>query len=142
MKGGHVNEGRSAKRSRVLGYGLAAVFAAVGLAFLVAPGGVTVFFNTLSLPLGMDAAPVAGRSFYLVLTAAYMSVVTLLAWNMARQPKNRAYPVLLAQAKLASSLISFGFFAFHGPFLIYLVNGFVDGAIGAAVYQIAGRKRG
>jgi len=137
-----VNEGRSAKRSRVLGYGLAAVFAAVGLAFLVAPGGVTVFFNTLSLPLGMDAAPVAGRSFYLVLTAAYMSVVTLLAWNMARQPKNRAYPVLLAQAKLASSLISFGFFAFHGPFLIYLVNGFVDGAIGAAVYQIAGRKRG
>lgn len=137
-----MNEGRSAKRSRVLGYGLAAVFAAVGLAFLVAPGGVTVFFNTLSLPLGMDAAPVAGRSFYLVLTAAYMSVVTLLAWNMARQPKNRAYPVLLAQAKLASSLISFGFFAFHGPFLIYLVNGFVDGAIGAAVYQIAGRKRG
>jgi len=137
-----VNEGRSAKRSRVLGYGLAAVFAAVGLAFLVAPGGVTVFFNSLSRPLGMEAAPIAGRSFYLVLTAAYMSLVTLLAWNMARQPKNRAYPVLLAQAKLASSLISFGFFAFHGPFLIYLVNGFVDGAIGAAVYQIAGRKRG
>lgn len=137
-----MNEGRSAKRSRVLGYGLAAVFAAVGLAFLVAPGGVTVFFNSLSRPLGMEAAPIAGRSFYLVLTAAYMSLVTLLAWNMARQPKNRAYPVLLAQAKLASSLISFGFFAFHGPFLIYLVNGFVDGAIGAAVYQIAGRKRG
>ena len=137
-----MNEGRSAKRSRVLGYGLAAVFAAVGLAFLVAPGGVPVFFNSLSRPLGMEAAPIAGRSFYLVLTAAYMSVVTLLAWNMARQPKNRAYPVLLAQAKLASSLISFGFFAFHGPFLIYLVNGFVDGAIGAAVYQIAGRKRG
>ena len=142
MKRGHVDERRSAERNRVLGYGLAAVFAAVGLVFLSSPGSVTVFFNTLSRPLGMDAAPVPGRSLYLVLTAAYMSVVTLLAWNMARQPENRAYPVLLTQAKLASSLISFGFFAFHGPFLIYLVNGFVDGAIGAAVYQIAGRKRG
>lgn len=142
MKGGHVDQVNSAKRSRVLGYGLAAVFAAVGLGFLIAPGGVTVFFNTLSRPLGMESSPMPGRSLYLVLTAAYMSVVTLLAWNMARQPENRAYSVLLAQAKLASSLISFGFFAFHGPFLIYLVNGLVDGAIGAAVYQIAGRKRG
>jgi hypothetical protein len=136
-----VGEGQSAKRSRVLGYALAVVFAAVGLGFLVAPGGVIDFFNTLSRPLGMEASPVSGRSFYLVLTAAYMSVVTLLAWKMGRQPENRAYSVLLAQAKLASSLISFGFFAFHGPFLIYLVNGLVDGAIGAVVYQIAGRKR-
>lgn len=142
MKGGPVDEGRSAKRSRVLGYGLAAIFAAVGLVFLVAPGGVIVFFNTLSRPLGMEAAPVSGWSFYLVLAAAYMFVVTLLAWNMARRPENRAYSVLLIQAKLASSLISFGFFAFHGPFLIYLVNGLVDGTIGAVVYQIAGRKRG
>jgi len=142
MKGGPVDEGRSAKRSRALGYGLAAIFAAVGLVFLVAPGGVIVFFNSLSRPLGMEAAPVSGRSFYLVLAAAYMSVVTLLAWNMARQPENRAYSVLLMQAKLASSLISLGFFAFHGPFLIYLVNGLVDGTIGVVVYQIAGRKRG
>ena len=137
-----MDERHPAKRGRVLGYGLAAVFAAVGLVFLISPGGVTVVFNTLSRPLGMEPSPIAGRSFYLVLTAAYMSVVTLLAWKMARQPENRAHSVLLAQAKLISSLISLGFFAFHGPFLIYLVNGLVDGAISAAVYQIAGRKKG
>lgn len=141
MIGGPVNKGQSAKGNRVLGYGLAAIFAAVGLCFLFLPEGVIVLFNTLSRPLGMEASPGSGRSFYLALAAAYMSVVTLLAWNMGRQPENRTYAVLLAQAKLASSLISFGFFAFQGPFLIYLANGLIDGAIGAAVYLIAGRKR-
>jgi len=115
---------------------LAAVFAAVGLIFLLFPRGVLRFFNFVSRPLGMARAPEVGYQFYLILAAAYMYVVARLAWLMFRQPWNRVYPMLLWQAKLASSLVSFCLFFLHQPYLIYLVNGIIDGAIGLVVLFI------
>jgi hypothetical protein len=112
---------------------LAVIFAAVGLLFLLIPGGVLRFFNSISRPMGMARAPEVGYQFYLILAVAYMYAVTLLAWLMFRQPQNKAYPLLLSQAKLASSLLSFCLFFLHQPYLIYLANGIIDGAIGLAV---------
>ncbi|MDH4197116.1 MAG: hypothetical protein OEW05_06900 [Candidatus Aminicenantes bacterium] len=122
---------------RILGLSLAAVFALVGGLFLFLPGEVMSFFNVLSRRLGMTPIPQAGRSFFGVLAAAYMYLVTVLAWGMFRSPRERVYPLLLGQAKLASSLLSFGLFLFHAPWLIYLVNGIVDGAIGLLVLKLA-----
>ncbi len=115
----------------LIGWTLAAIFAVVGLTFLFYADGVLVFFNALSSHFGMQKSPVAGVDFYLILTAGYMYLVTLLAINMARKPENPTFPLLLAHGKIASSILSFGFFILHAPYLIYLANGIVDGAIGA-----------
>ena len=112
---------------------LAVLFASVGIIFLLMPAGVIGFFNTISRPLGMKPAPLTGFQFFLILAAAYMYIVTFLAWSMFRFTENKTYPLLLAQAKAASSLLSFLFFIFHQPFLIYLTNGIVDGAIAVFV---------
>jgi hypothetical protein len=121
---------------KMMGLFLAVVFAAVGLIFLLAPGGVLRFFNSISRPLGMGQAPEVEYQFYLILAVAYMYTVTLLAWLMFRQPQNKAYPLLLTQAKLASALFSFCLFFFVQPFLIYLANGIIDGAIGLVVLVV------
>ena len=120
---------------------LAVSFAAVGLLFLLLPGGVLAFFNTLSTPLGFREAPAAGFPFYLVLASGYMYVVTLLAGLMFRRPENEAYSRLLVHAKLATALLSLGFFVFHQPYLIYLVNFLVDGLIGLGVLALLRRQR-
>jgi len=112
---------------------LALIFAAVGLVFLILPKGVLTFFNTIGRRLGMAQAPEVGFNFYLVLAVAYMYLVTLLAWMMARHPLNKIFHFLLANAKLASSILSFGLFIFHQPYLLYITNGIVDGLIGAIV---------
>jgi hypothetical protein len=125
-------ERSSAKR--IAAYGMAAVFAAVGIVFLTAPGGVIAFFNVLSGPLGMRPAPVFGASLYSALAAAYMYLVTILAWNTARRPKEDVFPRLLAHAKLASALVSFGLFAVCRPYLILLANGVIDGSIAAVLH--------
>ena len=109
---------------------LAALFAVVGAIFLLLPQRTVKFFNALSQLLGMAPAPVTGLNFFLILAVGYMYAVTVLAVLMARQPRNPVLPLLLAHAKIASSLLSFGFFLFHLPSLIYLANGIVDGAIG------------
>jgi len=127
---------------RILGYGMAAVFAAVGFLFLLVPGRVVGFFNALSGPLGMAAAPVPGPSLFTGLAVAYMVIVARLAWGMARDPWNGAYSGTLALAKLASAVLSFALFAAHAPFLIYLVNGAVDGLIGISVILLRRRFRG
>lgn len=119
---------------RIVAYGMTAVFAAVGVVFLAAPGGVIAFFNILSGPLGMRPAPVFGASLYSALAVAYMSLVTTFAWNMARRPKEDVFSRLLVQAKLASALASLGLFAICGPYLIFLANGIIDGSIAAVVY--------
>jgi len=59
-----------------------------------------------------------------------MYLVSLLAWLMFRRPAEPAWPALLAQAKLASAVISFALFSAHRPYAIYLVNGIVDGLLG------------
>ncbi len=120
---------------------LAASFAAVGLVFLFLPGGVLAFFNSLSTAFGFRPAPLAGFPFFLVLASGYMYVVTLLAGLMFRRPENTTYSFLLVHAKLATSLVSLGFFIFHQPFLIYLVNFVVDGAIGLGVQALRLRQR-
>ena len=123
---------RSVASSRAFSLGMAAIFALVGGAFLILPRETLSFFNALSRRLGMIEGP-AERSFFGVLAAAYMYVVTVLAWRMYKAPREKIYPLLLGQAKVASSLLSFLMFAVHAPWLIYLVNGIVDGGLGIIV---------
>ena len=126
---------------RMAGLYLAIAFAVVGMLFLLVPGEVIVFFNGISLPVGFEPLSAEGAEFYRVLAVGYMYVVTLLAWFMYRTPANRLAPVLLVNAKLASSLLSFlFFFAVHGA-LIFLVNGIVDGLIGGGVLTLYLKQR-
>jgi len=118
---------------KIMSLVLALLFASVGIIFLLMPTGVIGFFNTISRSFGMRESPLTGYQFFLILAAAYMYIVTLLAWSMFRHPENKTYPLLLAQAKAMSSLLSFLFFIFHQSFLIYLANGVVDGAIAVFV---------
>jgi hypothetical protein len=108
------------------------IFFIVGLIFLSIPGKVLDFFNTLSGNLGMVPAPVIDVDFYVVLAVAYMYLVALLAFWMYRHPENRYFPLLLANGKLASSLLSLYIFLFYLPSLIFAVNFLVDGLIGLA----------
>lgn len=126
---------------RAFSLGLAVVFAAVGGVFLLLPGRMLAFFNSLSRGLGMIEGP-TGISFFVALAGAYMYVVTVLAWRMFRSPGERIYPRLLVQAKLASAVLSLLLFALLAPWLIFLVNGVVDGALGFAVLAIAPRPGG
>ena len=121
---------------KIMSLVLAVLFAGVGMIFLLMPASVIEFFNTISRPLGMKPAPLTGYQFFLILAAAYMYIVTSLAWFMFRHPENKTYPQLLAQAKAISSLLSFLFFIFHQPFLIYLTNGVIDGAIAVFVLVV------
>ena len=105
---------------------LAVIFASVGLLFLLLPDAVLRFMNGLGRGFGLPEAPLSGTGFYLALAVGYMYVVTILAWMMFRNPAARTLPFLLAQAKGASSLLSFGLFLFHRPFFVYLANGLVD----------------
>jgi hypothetical protein len=109
------------------------LFAVTGLLFLAIPEQVINLFNNFSAAFGLPEAPLTGFSFYLILAVGYMYLVTLLAFFMYRRPENRYFPQLLAHAKIASSLLSFGLFIFHAHYLIYLANFIIDGIIGAAV---------
>lgn len=120
---------------------LAVVFAVVGLIFLLMPAGTLRFFNDLSAPLGLQPSPVEGISFYLILAVGYMYLVALLAWFMARHPENRFFPLLLVNAKLASSVLSLVFFLGFHRSLIYLTNGVVDGLIGLGVWFLCRTRR-
>ncbi|MGZ7065152.1 MAG: hypothetical protein ACXVI6_02220 [Candidatus Aminicenantales bacterium] len=121
---------------RMTGYTLAVVFAGVGVVFLVIPGRVIAFFNGLWSSLGLPPAAGPDAPFFVVLAAAYMFVVTVLAWNSGAHPEVPVFPRLLAIAKAASSLLSFGYFAFGARHLILLVNGVVDGAIALLVLWV------
>lgn len=112
---------------------LALLFAATGILFLGWPDKVLVFFNTLSAYFNRPLSPVSGSDFYLILAIGYMYLVTVLAFLMFKQPGHRSFPLLLIHAKLASSLLSLAFFLFQSPFLIYLANFIIDGAIGIIV---------
>lgn len=131
---------RSHATYRGLSLGLALIFALVGAAFLILPQATLAFFNAASRRLGMAEGP-TDRWFFSVLAVAYMYVVTVLAWLMYRSPREKIFPFLLAQAKLASSALSFLMFAVQGPWLIYLANGVVDAAIGILVLMMYFRVR-
>jgi hypothetical protein len=121
------------KYYRTISLLMAVIFAVVGLIFLFFADGVLEFFNALAALAGMKLSPLRGVDFYLILASGYMYLVTLLACLMFRHPTNAVFPLLLAQAKLASSVLSFGFFILQQPYLIYLTNGIVDGLIGLVV---------
>jgi hypothetical protein len=118
------------KLYRFFSLSCAIVFTIVGLIFLISANGVLTFFNSISGHLGMTLSPVQGYDFYLILAAGYMYLVALLAYFMYKQPASRDFPLLLANGKFASSVLSVGFFIFHQPYLIYLTNCIVDGLIG------------
>jgi hypothetical protein len=124
---------------RPLSLVLAAVFAAVGLLFLLVPGGVVEFFNQLSVPLGMPPFPSALPDFFHVLAAAYMVVVTYLAVSMFRHPADAAYPKVLVVAKLSSAFLSLLFFFWQGLHLMWITNAVTDGLIGVVVLFAARR---
>jgi hypothetical protein len=60
---------------------------------------------------------------------------------MYRSPREKIFPLLLGQAKIASSLVSFLMFAVLAPWLIFLVNGIVDGGIAIIVLAMYFRVR-
>lgn len=122
---------------RLASLAMAACFAAVGLAFYAAPEAVLEWFNRLSAPLGVTPAPVQAGSFFPVLALAYMVLVFVLAGQMFRKPGNPVFPMLLALAKLASSVLSLVFFFGRAPYLVCLANAIVDGGIGALVLWLS-----
>jgi len=121
---------------------MALTFATVGSLFLIQPDAAIRFMNGLGRGWGFPEAPLAGANFYLGLAAGYMYIVTVLAWMMARNPSLPLLPLLLAHAKGASSLVSFGLFVFHHSYFIYLANGLVDLTLAVlALVLWAKRKR-
>lgn len=122
---------------RVTGLAMAVTFAVVGVVFLVIPGGVLAAFNWAGRALELPQSPTEAFTLFLALAVAYMYVVTVLAWQMARHPAVRAYPWVLVQAKAASALLCIALFALQEQYLIYLANFVVDGAIAAFVWWVA-----
>ncbi len=109
------------------------IFAIVGFIFLFFADGVLEFFNSIATYTGMKLSPVQGVDFYLILAVGYMYLVSLLAYMMFKHPDNPYFPLLLTNAKLASSVLSLCFFILHQPYPIYLTNCIVDGLIGLLV---------
>ena len=105
------------------------LFAITGILFLGLPDRVMVFFNALSSFLGMLQSPVGGWNLYLILAVGYMYLVTLLAFLMFKHPDNPHFPLLLAHAKLVSSVLSLALFLIQAHYLIYLANFIIDGLI-------------
>lgn len=126
----------SRKMIRLAGAACGLTFTAVGLIFLFSPDAVLRLMNSLGRAFGLPEAPLAGAGFYLGLAVGYMAVVTILSVMMVRHPDNPAYPLLLAQAKGASSLVSFGLFLLHQSAFVYLANGIVDGGLGLFAFLI------
>lgn len=116
---------------RAVSLAMAVSFGAVGLVFFVLPERTIELFNRLSPPLGLSPAPVQAGSFFPVLALGYMYLVALLAGWMFKRPGNPLLPMLLAQAKFASSILSLVFFFGRSPYLICLANAVIDGGIGA-----------
>jgi len=115
---------------RVLFAGLALAFAATGLLFFLFPDGTVRALNAAGSPLGFPPAPPSALRFWLSLGLAYMVLVTLLAAQIARDPRGRAHLMpLLAAGKTTSSLTCAGYFVFSLPAFLYLANALVDGAL-------------
>ena len=125
---------------RMAGWSLAGTFAVVGVIFLAIPGKVLAAFNWLAAGLGWPESTTQPYTLYLALAVAYMYVVTLLAWQMARHPEVRAYPWVLTHAKAASAVLSIGLFALQDQYLLYLANFVVDGAIAVFVWWLCLRR--
>jgi hypothetical protein len=118
---------------RYISVGMAMIFALVGILFLFMSSGVVIFFNQVSVSIGMEQAEPCRENFFVILSVAYMYIVALLAFLMFRNPEEVVFPFLLFNAKAASSVISILLFVIDGHLLIYITNGIVDGTIGLLV---------
>ena len=124
------------KNYRNASFVLMLLFAITGILFLGLPDKVLAFFNALSPTFAMPQSPLVGWNFFVILTAGYMYLVTVLAFLMFKHPENRYFPLLLMQAKLVSSFLSLALFVAQAHYLIYLVNFLIDGVIGAGVLAL------
>jgi len=129
------------KLYKLFGLTTTVIFAVVGLIFLFLPDSALIFFNSISGYFGLPRAPVQGTGFYLILASAYMYVVACLSYMMYRYPEQNIYPLLLAQGKLASSIISIYLFLMHQRYLIYFTNFVIDGFIGISVIYLMKMKK-
>jgi hypothetical protein len=118
------------------------VFAGVGMVFLFVPEGVYNLFNTFSRVIGMIESKEQGAGLYQILAVGYMYVVSVLAFMMYRNPDNKEFLWILINAKSASSALSFLFFILLSPYLIFLSNGIVDGAIACGLLVLRAKSRG
>src|SRR5436309_2883393 len=72
--------------------------------------------------------------FWLSLAVAYMVLVTLLAAEIARDPRARVHLMpILAAGKATSSLTCLGYFVASSPTFVYLLNALVDGSLALIV---------
>lgn len=119
---------------RLLFTALAAAFGATGLLFFVFPDGTIEALNAAGGLVGFPPAPASTLRFWLSLAVAYMVLVTLLAAQVARDPRGRA-PLMpiLAAGKATSSLTCLGYFVASEPAFIYLANALVDGSLALLV---------
>jgi hypothetical protein len=131
----------SIKVNRLFGLSGAITFCVVGLVFLILPQGVLLFFNTVSISINMQPAPIIFPGFFLILTAGYMYVVSFIAFMMYKHPDNPAYVLVLANAKTASAFLSLFLIFWDSFYLIYLTNFIVDGLIGMAAWYLYGRVK-
>ena len=118
---------------RVVSFFLAAAFGVVGLAFLFLSSDVLALFNEVAAAAEFERTGTHGHQFFVILSVAYMYVVTLLASLMYLRPENVTYPRLLINAKAASSILSFLVFFLAAPVFICLVNGIIDALIAVLV---------
>lgn len=119
-----------------LSLGAAILFAVVGLVFLLMSKQVLTFFNFLAYFWGLPQSPSEGFGFYVILTTAYMYLVTVLAYLMYRYPEEKLFPFLLAHGKIMSSFLSLAAFFFHQRYLIYISNCIIDGFIGIVAFYM------
>ena len=124
------------KTVRLFGLFCTMTFAIVGAVFLLVPEGGLSFFNSLSPTFHLNQSPVVFPGFFLILSVGYMYVVAFIAWQIFRNPENPQFLLLLANAKIASSLLSLFLIFRDNLYLIYFTNFLVDGLIGAAAIYL------
>jgi hypothetical protein len=123
---------------------LAAVFAVVGIMFIVTPDGVLDVIDDLGEVFGSFAtAPETVEKFWLALGFAYMVVIAgiclVVQFDVVRY---RPLLLVLAAGKTASSLGALGFYVFDQDVFIYLLNFLVDGylaGLSLLLWSLAGR---
>ncbi len=118
------------KKVRLFGLFGMVIFAITGLLFLFFPESVVSFFNSISRAWALKQQPALFPGFYLILAVGYMYMVAFLSYEIFQNPANPIFLLLLANAKIASSLLSLLLIIGHGPYLIYGTNLLVDGLIG------------
>jgi hypothetical protein len=118
------------KKYKALSFVGAVAFVACGVFFLIYPNRVYIFFNIISIYLGMQRTPVTGFGFFQIYTVGYFYITAVLTFLMYRNPENRQYPALLANGCFAVSVLSISLFLIHKPYLIYISSGLANGIIG------------